>query len=156
MTPAKQVVPKQHPFAHEVALHSHDPLTHCWPAAHSGPLPQLHAPLAQPSDSVGSHDVQALPPVPQVVCDGVSHVLPLQHPEVHVIEHPAHAWFRHAPPLPQLTHCEPLPPHAVACVPVWQTPLVSQHPAQLVALHTHIPLTHERPLPHAGLLPQVH
>jgi hypothetical protein len=92
LTPAKHVVPpKQQPFAQDVALQTQVPPTHCWPAAHCGPLPQLHVPvLEQPLASIGSHAVHALPLLPQVLTDGVSHVLPLQQPEAQVCEQPSH------------------------------------------------------------------
>ncbi len=99
--------------------------------------------------------MHALPPVPHVACEGVSHVLPLQQPVVHVTEHPAQALFTHAPPVPQSTQADPLPPHAPACVPGWQTPFTSQQPAQFVPLHTHWPLTQERLFEHAGLFPHM-
>lgn len=154
-TPAKQVVPKQQPFAHDVALHTHVPPTHCWPAAHCGPVPQLHAPLAQPSASIGSHEMHALPLVPQVVSEGVSHVLPEQQPDWHVVEHPAHTLLTHVLP-PQSTHADPPAPQAVPCVPDWHSPLMSQQPAQFVPLHTHWPLTHDRPFWQAAPVPHMH
>ena len=52
LTPAKQVVPKQQPFAQDVAVHWHVPATHCWPAAHCAPLPQLQVPFEHPSARV--------------------------------------------------------------------------------------------------------
>jgi hypothetical protein len=128
LTPAKHVVPKQQPFAHEVVVQVQAPPTHCWPAAHSGPEPQVHEPLPHPSASVGSHEVHAAPPLPQFVTEGVSHVLPLQQPDAQVTEHPAHALPMHAPPEPQLVHAAPPEPHALPWDPVWQTPLPSQHP----------------------------
>ena len=155
LTPAKQVVPKQHPFAHEVVVHSHVPLTHCWPAAHCGPLPQLQTPLAHPSERVGSHETHAFPPIPHVVCDGGSHVFPLQQPVAHVCEQPRHTWLTHVL-VPHETHALPAPPHWPLLVPGWHAPFESQHPWQLVPLHTHCPLTHDRPLLHAGLFPHVH
>jgi hypothetical protein len=155
LTPAKHVLPKQQPFAQEVALHTHAPATHCWPAAHCGPLPQLHVPLEQPSESVGSHETHAFPLFPQVVTDGVSHVLPLQQPDAQVSEQPSHTWLTHVL-VPHDRHALPPPPHWVLLVPDWHTPFESQHPWQLVPLQTHCAPTHERPLLHAGLLPHVH
>ncbi len=37
--------PEQHPFGHEVALHTHVPLTHSWPWTHAAPvLPHSQVP----------------------------------------------------------------------------------------------------------------
>jgi hypothetical protein len=145
-TPTRHELPKQQPFAHEVALHWHAPLTHAWPVAHCVPPPHVHAPEAlQPSASVGSHATHACPPLPQAPTDvGVLHVLPLQQPVVQVM---AHVW--HAPMLqalaPQSEHEPPNAPQMCGSVPVWHLPIVSQQPWQLVPLHTHLPFTHASP-----------
>jgi hypothetical protein len=117
LTPAKHVVPpKQQPFAQDVALQTHVPLRHCWPAAHCGPLPQLHDPFEQPSATIVLHEVHALPLPPQFVTDGGSHVLPLQQPVVQVCEQPSHTWLTHVL-VPHDTHAAPPPPHWVLAVP---------------------------------------
>jgi hypothetical protein len=154
-TPTKHAVPKQQPFVHEVALHWHAPLTHCWPLAHCVPPPHVHEPEAlQPSASVGSHATHACPGLPQAPTDvGVLHVLPLQQPA----QVWAHVW--QAPMLqalaPQSAHEPPNAPQTCGSVPVWHLPFVSQQPWQLVPLHTHLPFTHARPCvaSQEGLLP---
>jgi hypothetical protein len=144
-TPTKHAVPKQQPFAHDVALHWHAPLTHCWPVAHCVPPPHVHEPEAlQPSASVGSHATQACPALPQAPTDvGVLHVLPVQQP----VQVWAHVW--QAPMLqalaPQSVHEPPNAPQTCASVPVWHLPFVSQQPWQFVPLHTHWPFTHASP-----------
>jgi hypothetical protein len=61
LTPGKQAVPKQQPFAQDWALHTQEPPMHSWPAAHGGPPPQLQVPFVHPSATVALHEVQALP-----------------------------------------------------------------------------------------------
>jgi len=48
-------------------------------------------------------------------------------------------------------HAAPPSPHAVWLLPGWQLPLASQHPVQVVALHstsTHVPSGHCSPFAH--------
>jgi hypothetical protein len=90
------------------------------------------------------------------VIDGVSHVLPLQQPDVHVCEQPSQTLFTHAVPFVHVAHAAPPEPHAPATLPGWQTLFSQQPPGQPVALHTHEPFTHARPAPHAALLPHLH
>jgi hypothetical protein len=99
--------------------------------------------------------VHAFPLLPQFVTDGVSHVLPLQQPEVHVSKQAWHVWLTHAL-VPHEMHALPPPPHWVLFVPGWHTPFASQHPRQLVPLHMHWPPTHAWPPAHAARPPQVH
>jgi hypothetical protein len=47
--------------------------------AHGGFVPHRHCPPEQTFD-VPEHVLHVLPPVPQLVVDGVSHVVPLQQP----------------------------------------------------------------------------
>jgi hypothetical protein len=90
---------------------------------------------------------QAAPPVPQAfVLSPPTHVRPVgpgwQHPLGHVVElQPPIVCFSQTraasqlvkPPAEQLSHAPPLLPHAVKVVPIWQTPLESQHPPEHVA-----------------------
>jgi hypothetical protein len=141
-----QTLPLQHPFAHDVALHSHLPPTHCCPAAHAGPVPQAHMPFEHESASCMLHAMHAAPPVPHAATvGGLVHVLPEQQPVAHdVALHthlpPTHAWpvaqaglepQVHAPLVHESAcwglHATPPVPHAlvdgVVQVPAWQHPL---------------------------------
>ena len=72
----------QQPFGHDVALHTHAPLTQAVPAGQAAPVPQRHVPaLASQAfaDSTGQA-LQAAPPMPQVANAGVVQTLPAQHP----------------------------------------------------------------------------
>jgi hypothetical protein len=103
-----QVVPEQHPVEHELELHTQFPPTHCWPAAHAGPLPQAHVPLLQLS-AVEPQLPQIPPSIPQApVVFPVWQALSSQHPVGH-----AAPVQRQVPP----THSSPAPhgallPHA--------------------------------------------
>lgn len=77
----RHVLPLQQPLGHEVALQTHPEPVHCWPAAHCAAPLQVHAPAVQPLATVVLHAVQAPPPVPQFVTEGVSQVIPEQQPE---------------------------------------------------------------------------
>jgi hypothetical protein len=94
------VLPLQQPFGHELALHTHAPPTHRWPAAHAALDPHAHAPFLHESAVLGSQATHAAPPVPHAPLEGVVHVLPLQQPLGHEV-----ALHTHAPP----THCSPAP-----------------------------------------------
>lgn len=117
----------QHPAAHEVAVHWHDPLAQTCPATHAALAPQRHPPDGeQLSASVGLHARHALPSVPQLDSDGVTHAPPLQHPAAHDAE--LHAQR------PE-THCRPAP-HA-APLPQSHWPEVAQLSAVKVLQATH-------------------
>jgi hypothetical protein len=90
---------------------------------------------------------------PHVFTDGVSHVLPLQQPVVHVIVQPWQALFTHWLPPVQVAQAMPPEPHAPGRLPGWHALFAQQPPGQLVPLHTHAPLTHARPAPHAAFAP---
>jgi hypothetical protein len=110
------VVPLQQPAGQLVALHTHAPPTHRWPAAHMALAPQRHAPPLQVSARVVSHVVQAAPPEPHWVTEGVAQVLPLQQPLAHdAAEHPSHAWLVHV--AAHVAHDAPRRPHCAAVVP---------------------------------------
>ncbi len=80
------VVPLQHPVGQEVALHTHVPPEHCWPAPHGAPDPQRHSPAAeQLSAWVALHATHVAPFAPQLVSDRVLHVLPVQQPPGHEV-----------------------------------------------------------------------
>jgi hypothetical protein len=107
---ASQTPLLQQPPGHDAALHVHAPPTHAWPCAHCLPLPHEQEPPAHPSERMASHAWQALPPVPHVVIEAVSQVVPFaQQP----VGHEA-ALHTHAP----ATHCWP-GPHG-ASMPHWQ------------------------------------
>jgi hypothetical protein len=111
------------------------PLTHAWPSAHSVPPPHVQAPLVQASDLAGSQVEQAMPFTPQVVVDGMVHVVPpAQHPVGHDAASQTHAPPTHACPA---AHGAPLPHR--------HSPM-AEHPSAFVASHA----THASPpKPHA-------
>jgi hypothetical protein len=78
----RQAPPLQHPFGHDVALHTHAPLTHAVPAGQAAPLPQRQVPaLASQLFVAGiGHALHAAPPMPQVVNAGVVQTSPAQQP----------------------------------------------------------------------------
>jgi hypothetical protein len=61
--------------------------------------------------------MQAPPPAPQLASEGgVSHVAPLQHPLVHVLEHPRHTPLEHVL-VPQSAQALPPAPHTACDMP---------------------------------------
>jgi hypothetical protein len=116
-TPTKHSAPLQQPFEQDVALHTHLPPTHSWPVPHAAPVPHLHVPPEQLSAFFASHVPHAAPPDPQFVSEGVSHVEPLQQPEVHVAEQPAQTPALHEVPDAHVEHDFPPDPHAPATLP---------------------------------------
>jgi hypothetical protein len=137
---ALQVDPLQQPVAHERALQTQVPPTHCWPKAHEGPVPQAQAPLRQALARSESHARQTAPPVPQVVTDGVWHVEPLQQPL-------GQFWVQsgHTPPSQspsaQLEHAPPADPHWALVFPGRQV-LPLQHPlGQVLGSQRQVPAT---------------
>lgn len=77
-------LPSQHPVGHEALSQTQLPPTQRLPAPQAAPLPHLHCPEVQLS-AVVPQSTQAPPLVPQALGEGVVHVLPVQHPEVHDI-----------------------------------------------------------------------
>ena len=156
-----QVVPLQQPVVHVVEQPAHEPLTQVSPP----------------------HEVQAEPPWPHwVLVTGVTHVVPLQQPVQpddvsHTHAPPWHRWptAQSAPLVPQLqaplrqrsARCASQVPHAAPFMPpqvvvIWLAsamhwpPAVQQPPGQEAAVHTHWPLWHTWPVPHAADAPQRH
>jgi hypothetical protein len=156
LTPAKQIAPKQQPFAQVVALQTQAPPMHACPGAHAGFAPHVQAPFVQPFASEGLQAVHAPPLLPQVATDGTSHVFPEQHPVAHVCAQPSQALFTHCVPPAQATQVAPPKPHAVATLPGWQAPFWQQPDGQLAASHTHAPPTQASPAEHGGFPPQAH
>jgi hypothetical protein len=66
-----QLLLRQHPLAHELALHEHAPFAQTCPAAQVLLPPQVHTPPEHESSSVGSHVTHDEPAVPQAVVEGV-------------------------------------------------------------------------------------
>jgi hypothetical protein len=148
-----QVPALQQPVGQLVASHTQPPLTHRWPAAHTAPVPQAQAPLAQRS-ALAPHVAQLLPPLPQLAAvAGATQVLPLQHPvgqlaALHTHAPPTQTWpvpqaallpHLHVPAAQlsalgavQLEQAAPLVPH-VAAADARQTPALQQPLGQLVA-----------------------
>jgi hypothetical protein len=148
----------QQPLGQDVASHTQLPLTQRWPAAHAGALPQEQAPaLEQLSVLVGSHARHADPPAPHALTERPLHVGPEQQPVAHVIEQPLHVPLLHVSPVGQLMHAEPPLPQAPGTLPVWQVPVLSQHPlGHEVPSHTQAPLRHRCPVGQAGFDPHLH
>ena len=99
--------PWQQPVGHDVASQTQAPREQRCPAEQAAPGPQWHAPPAQLSAFVASHDAQAAPPAPQVLALGALQVVPEQQPfgqEVasHTQAPPTQRWpAPHAAPGPQ-------------------------------------------------------
>jgi hypothetical protein len=85
---ATQVLPLQQPLGQLVELHTQFPLTHAWPAPHTAPAPHLQVPFAAqvspPSEGQFAHDAPFSPQL--VALGGVTQELPLQQPEVQLVE----------------------------------------------------------------------
>jgi hypothetical protein len=147
-----QLLPLQHPPAHEVLLHTQAPAEQTWPDEQGLPvLPHSQAPvLEQLSDSVALHPTQAAPPTPHAVSDGELHVEPMQHPEEHAAAHPLHAPEAHVCGEGQAAHVDPPVPHEEAELPGSQVLPLQQPVGQDVGLHWHEPPTHCWPVEHWG------
>jgi hypothetical protein len=119
--------PAQQPVGHDVASQTHAPLTHRWPDAHIGPVPQWQLPAVHASAPV-PHDTHASPDAPHaMLVAGETHVVPEQHPLAHDDGvHPLHTPPEHVPPLHDVQAAPPIP-HAVALVPGMHV-LPAQHP----------------------------
>jgi hypothetical protein len=144
--------PVQHPFGHDVELHTHDPPEQTWPAPHMGDDPHLHAPeVEQLSAFVGSQAVHAAPATPHVASTEVSHVAPAQHPlgQLEAVQ-PVHTPEVHVCPPGQGWHAEPPVPHAAVVSPGWQL-VPAQHPfGHDVELQMHVPPEQICPAAHAA------
>jgi hypothetical protein len=79
------VFPLQHPFGHDAALHTHPALVQLWPDAHCADPLHVHAPAVHPLARVALQAVHAPPPVPQFVTEGISQVVPEQHPDAQLL-----------------------------------------------------------------------
>ena len=100
LVPATHAPAAQHP-AHVPGPQMQEPPLHASPAAHAGPEPHWHRPLAeQLSARRVSHTAQAPPPVPHSSIEGAAHVLPAQQPPGQYV--PSHTQL---PP----TQCCPAP-----------------------------------------------
>ncbi len=159
------LAPLQQPFGHEVASHTHVPLTHRWPDAQTAPrLPQLQSPLRQLSASVALHEVQARPGFPHSeTVVGVVQTPLLQHPfgqlaALHTHWPPTHCWLlpqgfvpphRHRPAASQVSafvgsqgaQARPPKPHLPSAGGRRHTWPSQQPSAHEVASQTQAPLT---------------
>jgi hypothetical protein len=135
----------------------------------------LQLPPEQVSLLVGSHALQAPPPVPQVVVEAGLQTSPAQQPLGHVVAsqtqappthfepglHDGPVPHAHAPAVHESatveSHVEhPAPPVPQAVTELLQT-LPAQHPVgQEAALQTHAPPTHACPAPQAAPVPHLH
>ncbi len=150
-------IASQQPSGQDAAVHWQVPPTHCWPAEHCAPAPQLHAPAAeQPSARKGSHATHACAFCPHVASERVLHVLPVQHPFVQVAAQPLHVPLAHVSAPGQLMHCEPAAPQAAAVVAVTHAPVAVQQPVHEVESQTHAPPTQRWPAAHGLPAPHMH
>jgi hypothetical protein len=155
---ARQVTPFwQQPVAHDAALHTHLPATHCWPCTHGLPVPHAHSPIAlQLSAATVLHATQASPPKPHALVERALHVGPEQQPVAHVAAHPVQTPFMQLSPPGQLAHALPPLPQAPPVLPGWHV-LPEQHPvAHDVPSHTQEPLRQRWPTTHAAPVPHMH
>lgn len=138
--PGRHVLPSQHP-AQVSGSHWQAPPTHFSPAEHARPTPQTHWPVA-PQVFVNGvrHEVQALPPVPQVLVVDMRQVSPSQQPVAQfvalqlAVETQTPPSAEHVEPALHDAQLRPPTPQAVALVPAWQTP-ERQQPTQLAGPH---------------------
>lgn len=149
---------EQHPVGHDVPSHTQLPSTHSWPRTHIPCPPQVHVPASQPSARVGSHDEQAVPPVPHAETVGVVHVAPTQHPPLQfALEHPVQAPPEQEPLPGHAWHDEPPVPHAELDVPAWHIPFPSQQPlGHELTLQAQLPFEQIWPDAQAVFPPHVH
>jgi hypothetical protein len=148
----------QHPLGQDAELHTHCPLTHCWPGEHAAPPPQLQAPAVHPSATKAVHDVHALPEMPQVPGDGASQLAPAQQPDAQLAAvHEVHVLFTQFCCAGQGEQLDPPEPQAPLDVPARQVLFEQQPLAQDVPSQMQAPFTQRWPLAHAApVLPQVH
>lgn len=148
-----QVVPSQQPSGQESAPQPQMPPTHCCPAAHWGPLPHRHPPVAlQPSEAMVLQAAQAAPFGPQVASVRGLQVEPVQQPEVQEAAQPLQAPLVQVSVPGQPWHAVPAAPQIDAVFPGKQAP-PEQHPAQESASQTHIPLLQRCPGRQAAVPP---
>jgi len=176
-SPAQQPAPHGWPAVlHEVQRpFVHEPEQHWVIAEHVLFVGEQHPPFTH--DCPIGHAAHAAPPLPHVMlpcCGGGTHEPPWQQPWQLIASHThcplEQRWpAAHAPPVPQ-RHAPPEQlsaemgehaAHAAPPVPHWldvggvTQPIGPQHPPpQLVASHTHWPLTQCSPLPQTGPAPQ--
>ena len=76
----------QQPVGHDVASHTHAPMSQRWPAEHAAIEPHWHVPAEeQLLETVASQATQVPPPVPQVVTSRVRQSVPSQQPLGHEV-----------------------------------------------------------------------
>lgn len=162
--------PSQHPVGHEVALQTHSPDEHAWPAAHGACAPHAHAPVAEQLSAAVLSQVTHVPPeAPQLESERAAHVVPMQQPPGQDVASQMQLPFAHLCPsaqaacsphmhspalehesarVPQTRHARPLAPHA-ASVGVMLHVFPVQHPSWHRAVQLlHAPAVHESPAAH--------
>lgn len=101
-----QVLPRQQPPGHEVALQTHAPAaSQTWPLPHAAPAPQWQTPPVQALPEVPQL-AQVAPPVPHAPAVGVTHAPALQHPVGQEVASQTQLPPKHRSPAPQAA---PLP-----------------------------------------------
>jgi hypothetical protein len=136
---AWQLPLSQQPLAQERLSQMQPLVLQCWPVKHIEVPSQAQVPLvAQWLARSGSHEVQAPPPVPQVLSDARWQVAPEQQPKVQVLLQKLHTPPTSHENAPQLSHGPPPVPHAPWLVPNWQVvPL--QQPGHELGSQAHTP-----------------
>lgn len=123
----------QHP-GHRAASHTHEPMSHRWPAPHGAFAPQRQTPLVlQVSALRVEQPTHATPDRPHVATDDVRHTVPSQQPFAQLVTLQTAVATHWLPmqlvPAPHDTQTPPSRPQAVLAVPVRQVP-DWQQPAQ--------------------------
>jgi hypothetical protein len=130
-----QAPPAQQPLGHDVESQTHAPPWQICPVPHAAPGPHEHAPeVEQLSAFVGSQVTHALPFVPQLESDAVSHVVPEQQPAGQEAALQTHLPLTHAWPAPQGA----LPPQAHAPDAEHVSALVGSHAVHATPLTPHV------------------
>jgi hypothetical protein len=126
--PGWQVVPWQHPVAHDVESQTQAPITQRSPCGQAGPVPHWQSPAAEQRSALMSHFVQAVPPIPQLARARARQTLPAQQPAAHEVASQTHLPPRHRCPAP---HTAPAP-QAQAPAAVHESAMVGLHDWQML------------------------
>ena len=151
-----QVAPSQQPVGQEVALQTHLPALHLWPAPQAGAVPQTQAPVAeQPSAWVASQPTQTVPPLPHAASERGLQVAPEQQPFGQLVElqplqcPPVQVW-----PAGHAWQAPPPPPHDAAVTSTRQAPCAQQPVGHEVPSQTQVLAMQRWPGEQAVPLPQ--
>lgn len=147
---------RQHPFGHEAARQTHCPSMQRVPSPHIGPVPHAHWPVGEHRSARRvSHPAHVPLPVPQVLTDGMLHILPEQQPSLHVeMLHPLQRPSAQDSPAGHTSQLLPPAPHESGVSPGKQRPPEQQPSLHDVPSHTQVPLRQRWPGKHTGPSPQ--